>query len=86
MLGSMATLPLPDALQENDPGESRAVIARFDPLQSALLERHRIEVPIVRWGAPTRRWFRISAHAYNAIEEFAQLAEAIATATKSGRH
>ena len=85
MLGSMATLPLPEALQENDPGESRAVIARFDPLQSALLEQHRIEVPIVRWGSPPRRWFRISAHAYHSIEEFAHLAEALDTAVKSGR-
>src|SRR5262249_40131761 len=48
MLGSMATLPLPSALQEKNPGASRAVIARFDPLQSALLEHHRIEVPLVR--------------------------------------
>ncbi len=79
MLGSMATLPLPDRLQEKNAGESRAVIARFDPLQSDLLEQHRIEVPIVRWGNPTRRWFRISAHAYHSIEDFARLGDALSS-------
>ena len=83
MLGSMATLPLPFALQEKNAGESRAVIARFDPLQSMLLEQHRIEIPIVRWGAPARRWFRISAHAYNSPAEYERLADALAAAAKS---
>ena len=82
MLGSMATLPLPAALQEKNSGEPRAVIARFDPLQSALLEQYRIEVPVVRWGIPARRWFRISAHAYNSPDEYERLADALATAAK----
>ena len=85
MLGSMATLPLPAALQEKNSGEPRAVIARFDPLQSALLEQHRIEVPVVRWGTPARRWFRISAHAYNSSDEYERLADALAAAAKSAR-
>jgi len=85
MLGSMATLPLPDAFQEKEPGESRAVIARFDPLQSALFEQHRIEVPLLRWGAPARRWFRISAHAYNSLDEYERLADAIAEEAESGK-
>ena len=85
MLGSMATLPLPAALQEKNSGEPRAVIARFDPLQSALLEQYRIEVPVVRWGTPARRWFRISAHAYNSSDEYERLADALAAAAKSAR-
>ena len=85
MLGSMATLPLPAALQEKNSGEPRAVIARFDPLQSALLEQHRIEVPVVRWGTPARRWFRISAHAYNSPDNYERLADALAAAAKSAR-
>jgi isopenicillin-N epimerase len=84
MLGSMATLPLPDSLRAKEPGESRAVIARFDPLQSLLFERHHIEVPLVRWGHPSRRWFRVSAHAYNGIEEYERLATALSAAAKSG--
>ena len=85
MLGSMATLPLPAALQEKNFGEPRAVISRFDPLQSALLEQYRIEVPVVRWGTPARRWFRISAHAYNSSDEYERLADALAAAAKSAR-
>ena len=85
MLGSMATLPLPAALQEKNSGEPRAVIARFDPLQSALLEQYRIEVPVVRWGTPARRWFRISAHAYNSPDNYERLADALAAAAKSAR-
>ena len=85
MLGSMATLPLPAALQEKNFGEPRAVISRFDPLQSALLEQHRIEVPVVRWGTPARRWFRISAHAYNSPDNYERLADALAAAAKSAR-
>lgn len=83
MLGSMATLPLPESFQERDAGESRAVISRFDPLQSLLLERHRIEVPLVRWGNPTRRWFRVSAHAYNSPDEYGHLADALRFIEKS---
>jgi isopenicillin-N epimerase len=85
MLGSMATLPLPAALQDLEPGESRAVISRFDPLQSLLLDKHRIEVPLLRWGSPARRWFRISAHAYNSMEDYERLAAALADAASSGR-
>jgi isopenicillin-N epimerase len=83
MLGSMATLPLPDRLQDREPGESRAVISRFDPLQSTLLEKHRIEVPLLRWGKPARRWFRISAHAYSSIEDYERLAAALSAASSA---
>jgi isopenicillin-N epimerase len=77
MLGSMATLLLPDLLQPATPGESRAVIARFNPLQTWLFEQHAIEVPLVTWGAPSRHWFRVSAHAHNAIGDYERLADAL---------
>ncbi len=76
MLGSMATLPLPGSAQS--PGESRAVISRFDPLQTRLLDEYRIEVPCVRWGAPPRSWFRVSAQAYNSPDDYTRLADALA--------
>ena len=80
MLGSMATLSLPGARHERESGESRAVISRFDPLQAMLLEKHGIEVPLLLWGNPARRWFRISAHAYNSTDDYERLAIAFATA------
>jgi isopenicillin-N epimerase len=76
MLGSMATLPLPATLQQTT-GESRAVVARFDPLQSWLFHERQIEVPVVVWGKPPVRWFRISAHAHNAIADYERLADGL---------
>jgi isopenicillin-N epimerase len=70
---SMATLPLPDTFQQ-PPVDG----ARFDPLQTHLLDKHGIEVPIVRWGEPPRRHLRISAQAYNSTEDYRTLAEALA--------
>jgi isopenicillin-N epimerase len=82
MVGSMATLPLPPALQPSSAGESRAVIERFDPLQTWLFEQRRIEVPLVTFGTPARRWFRVSAHAHNSIADYVRLADALADAEK----
>ena len=76
MLGSMATLPLPQRFQDGDM-TSRAVIARFDPLQSRLFESHKIEVPLIRFGSPARRWFRVSAHAHNGLADYERLAAAL---------
>ena len=76
MLGSMATLPLPERFQDGDTN-SRSVIARFDPLQSRLFETHKIEVPLIRFGSPARRWFRISAHAHNGLADYERLAAAL---------
>ena len=73
MLGSMATIALPDGS-----AEPPASPLYGDPLQSILLERHRIEVPIFPWPAPPRRWVRISAHLYNTLDEYGRLAEALA--------
>jgi isopenicillin-N epimerase len=77
MIGCMATLPLPERFQ-NTAGESRAVISRFDPLQTLLFEKHGIEMPLIRFGPEARRWFRISAHAHNALEDYERLASALA--------
>lgn len=73
MLAGMATLLLPEPLQ------ARPFTAeRFDPLQAELYEATKIEVPIIRWGDPRRRWIRISAQAYNATGEYRLLADALA--------
>jgi isopenicillin-N epimerase len=68
MLGSMATLQLPTGFPHREP-------ERFDPDQTWLLEEHRFEVPFMRWDG--RRWFRVCSHAYNDLEDYAHLAEAL---------
>ena len=72
LLASMATLLLPAALQQLplDTG-------RFDPVQMRLHTEHGVEVPVVRWGEPKRRYLRFSAQAYNCTEDYRTLGEAI---------
>jgi isopenicillin-N epimerase len=73
LLGTMATIPLPEPLQRVP-----HVDGRFDPIQNRLLDQHGIEVPIVRWGEPRRRFVRISAQAYNDTSDYRALGEALA--------
>jgi isopenicillin-N epimerase len=46
-------------------------------LQDELLERYRVEIPIVVWPAHPKRGVRLSAHLYNREEEYALLASAL---------
>jgi isopenicillin-N epimerase len=77
MLGSMATIFLPP----HDAGRQARLSARpsryHDALQDALLERHRIQVPI--WAVPgeSRRFVRISVQAYNDPAQYEYLAGAL---------
>jgi isopenicillin-N epimerase len=73
MLGSLASVPLPPA-PEGSPAHE------LDPLQAWLFERHRIEVPVHRWPDPELRLLRISAQAYNELEEYRALARALGEA------
>jgi isopenicillin-N epimerase len=67
MLGSLAAVLLP-------PSEAPAGAHGLDPLQLMLWERHRIEVPVIRWPLPKLRVLRIAAQAYNSIEQYEWLA------------
>jgi len=71
MIGSLATLPLPDA----------ALGATFGPFGDALKEelatKYRIEVPVFPWPAYPKRLIRVSAQRYNRIEDYARLADAL---------
>ena len=71
MLGSMATLPLPERFQCVPRSE------KIDVEQQRLYDRFCIEVPFIRMGRPERRYFRISAHIYNSLPEYKYLAEAL---------
>jgi isopenicillin-N epimerase len=72
MLASMATLILPESLQQ-PPMDN----GRFDAVQAKLHAEHHVEVPIVRWGEPKRRHVRISAQAYNNTDDYRALADAL---------
>jgi len=71
MMGSMATVPLPDP----DSSLAARPTCYDDPLQDALYERHRIVVPIWRLG--DQRVVRLSAYLYNSPEQYEQLASAL---------
>jgi isopenicillin-N epimerase len=75
MVGSLAALPLPP-LPDAEAGQA-SMHGALDPLQRALLERHRIEVPVIAWPDPASRLLRISAHVYNALWEYEALAAAL---------
>lgn len=72
MIGTLAAVPLWDG--ETAPPSS-ALYA--DPLQLALFEEDRIEVPLPPWPSPPKRLVRISAHLYNEAEEYRVLARAL---------
>jgi len=48
-----------------------------DPLQDSLLADHSIQVPVIRWPALNARILRISAQAYNSLEQYEYLSKAL---------
>jgi len=77
-IGSMASVPLPDA-RENERGAPPLYI---DLLQDHLLARHGIEVPVVSWPGFPKRLLRISAQLYNSREQWELLAGALREALR----
>jgi isopenicillin-N epimerase len=72
MIGSLAAVPL---WPGDDAPPSSALYA--DPLQVALFEEDRIEVPLPPWPAPPHRLVRISAYLYNDEDDYHALAQAL---------
>jgi hypothetical protein len=66
MIGALVTLPLPDG---------PAPECGLDELHRRLFEQHRIEVPVVHWPRPGRRWVRVSAQLHNDLEDYRALAQ-----------
>jgi isopenicillin-N epimerase len=71
MLGSLASVLLRPSDAPASPPHG------LDPLQVALWERHRIEVPVMRWAQPKLRMLRISPQAYNSDAQYDFLADAV---------
>ncbi len=71
MLGSMATIPLPDRFQDVPPS------GRIDAEQLRLYDEFGIEVPFSRMGQRALRCFRVSAQIYNSPAEFTYLADVL---------
>jgi isopenicillin-N epimerase len=72
MIGSLASLPLPDGSGElgNSP-------LYADPLQDELLDEFGIEVPVIPWPEPPHRLIRISGQVYNRDGDYERLARAL---------
>ena len=68
MLGSMATVALPEVLSGLTESEAAVV-------QQKLYDEHRIEAPLMRWGG--RTYLRPCCQIYNLAEEYERLAVAI---------
>lgn len=66
--GTMISLPLPDSVPE-------APAEYMHPLQEALWDRFRIEIPVVNWQG--RRFIRVSCHLYNSAADIDRLTDAL---------
>ena len=73
MVGALAAMPLSDA-ETTEPPRSPLYL---DPLQEELLDKFRIEVPVIPWPRPPRRVLRISAQVYNSRGQYEALARAL---------
>ncbi len=69
MVGSMASIPLPDLAEE-------ASANGLSPLTGRLLDRG-MESLVIVWPEWPRQLLRLSAHHYNSIEEYQRLAEVV---------
>jgi isopenicillin-N epimerase len=79
-LGSLASLPLPDALDATPPSSPLYT----DALQDRLLAEYGIEVPVIPWPAPPKRLLRVSAQLYNALSDYERLADTLKCVLKGG--
>jgi isopenicillin-N epimerase len=69
--GSMIALPIPAS------GDDPPKDGQRDPLQDALWQQHRIEIPIIHWHG--RRFVRVSCHLYNSRSDIDHLVDALTT-------
>jgi isopenicillin-N epimerase len=75
MIGAMASLPVP--ARPGLPAPQAVSALALDPLHDALFRDHAIEVPVLTCPAHPERLVRISAQAYNEIDDYERLAAAL---------
>jgi len=69
MLGSMASVLIPDGINERPRSSLYS-----DASQDALLHEHGVEVPVASWPAPPKRLLRIATQQYNSAAQLKFLA------------
>jgi isopenicillin-N epimerase len=72
LVGALVAVPLPDA-----GGPPPIITNGLDPLQSALFDRHRIEVLVSALPVPPHRLLRVTAHLYNDEQDYETLVRAL---------
>lgn len=75
MIGSMAALPVPEL--PGLPAATAVSALELDALHDALFRDHAIEVPVITCPAHPGRLLRISAQAYNELDDYERLAAAL---------
>ena len=73
MIGSLASIPLPDSKLE-EPYHS---LRYLDYWQKPLIEKHHIEVPVITWPSHPKRVVRISAQVYNSLSQYKKLGKVL---------
>jgi isopenicillin-N epimerase len=73
MIGTLASVPLPDAPASFVPRSP----LYSDAVQDQLLEQFQMEVPIIPWPATPHRLLRISAQLYNSLGQYERLSRAL---------
>jgi len=82
MVGSLAAVQLPDdpalcpALDPIASHEHRAIVP-VHPLQTALLHKFGVQVPVYYWPSAPQKLLRISAQAYNDLGQYERLIAAL---------
>ncbi|KAG5752478.1 hypothetical protein H9Q70_004859 [Fusarium xylarioides] len=69
MIAAMATIPLPDS-----PGPEQEGML---PIQQALWKEHGIVIPVYSWPSYPKRVVRLSAQAYNTLDQYIKLADCL---------
>jgi isopenicillin-N epimerase len=73
MVGSLASVPLPDSQLE----KTYQSLKYLDYWQEPLIEKYDIEVPVITWPNHPKRVVRISAQLYNSLPQYKLLADAL---------